>query len=113
MSQRDGKHETTPKSHRDQALSVDPEVATFTTAGGKSEHMLVNLSDNHLAVKVRCSNNQLYRVRPVYQVVETGQCKSLIVTRLIDIVSAETCGQAYHTSAAANCRANLPHATCG
>ncbi|VDO14717.1 unnamed protein product [Haemonchus placei] len=67
----------------DQVLSVDPEVALFTPAGGKSEHMLVNLSDKHLAVKVRCSNNALYRVRPVYQVVETGQCKSLIVTRLI------------------------------
>ncbi|EYC37950.1 hypothetical protein Y032_0755g2081 [Ancylostoma ceylanicum] len=71
------------KSNRalDQALSVDPEVATFTPAGGKSEHMLVNLSDKHLAIKVRCSNNDLYRVHPVYQVVETGQCKSMIVTR--------------------------------
>ncbi|ETN81171.1 hypothetical protein RB195_006298 [Necator americanus] len=65
----------------DQGLSIDPEVATFTPAGGKSEHMLVNLSNNHLAVKVRCSNNNLYRVHPVYQVIEMGQCKSLIVTR--------------------------------
>ncbi|KIH56731.1 hypothetical protein ANCDUO_13086 [Ancylostoma duodenale] len=41
------------KSNRalDQALSVDPEVATFTPAGGTSEHMLVNLSDKHLAIK--------------------------------------------------------------
>ncbi|VDO63796.1 unnamed protein product [Heligmosomoides polygyrus] len=69
------------KKSKEQALSIDPEVATFTPAGGKSEHMLVNLSENHLAVKVRCSNNALYRVNPVYQVVETGQCKSLIVTR--------------------------------
>ncbi|KJH43508.1 MSP domain protein [Dictyocaulus viviparus] len=65
----------------DPPLSVDPEVATFTESGGKSEHMLVNLGDKHLAVKVRCSNNNLYRVKPVYQVVETGQCRSLIVTR--------------------------------
>uniref|UniRef100_A0A0K0DHE1 Major sperm protein n=1 Tax=Angiostrongylus cantonensis TaxID=6313 RepID=A0A0K0DHE1_ANGCA len=64
-------------------LSVDPEVATFTAAGGKSEHMLVNLGDTHLAVKVRCSNDSLYRVTPVYQVVETGQCKSLVVTRSV------------------------------
>ncbi|KAK6046813.1 MSP domain protein [Cooperia oncophora] len=82
MSGRNDNPDKLQKS-RDQVLSVDPEVASFTTAGGKSEHMLVNLGDKHLAVKVRCSNNQLYRVRPVYQVVETGQCKSLIVTRLI------------------------------
>ncbi|KHJ97715.1 hypothetical protein OESDEN_02299 [Oesophagostomum dentatum] len=40
----------------EQALSVDPEVATFTPAGGKSEHMLVNLSDKHLAVKGMSTN---------------------------------------------------------
>ncbi|WKX90406.1 hypothetical protein Q1695_010697 [Nippostrongylus brasiliensis] len=82
MTTNNEKEERSTKN-KEQPLSVDPEVATFTPAGGKSEHMLVNLGDNHLAVKVRCSNNALYRVRPVYQIVETGQCKSLIVTRLL------------------------------
>ncbi|XGW20565.1 hypothetical protein V3C99_003954 [Haemonchus contortus] len=87
----------------DQVLSVDPEVALFTPAGGKSEHMLVNLSDKHLAVKVRCSNNALYRVRPVYQVVETGQCKSLIVTRLIGPPSLDRLTIQYLPTTDINC----------
>ncbi|VDM64896.1 unnamed protein product [Angiostrongylus costaricensis] len=58
-------------------------VSKFPAAGGKSEHILVNLGDTHLPVKGRCSNDSLYRVTPVYQVVETGQCKSLVVTRSV------------------------------
>ncbi|KAK0412745.1 hypothetical protein QR680_006402 [Steinernema hermaphroditum] len=63
-------------------LSIDPETATFITSGGRSEHMLVNCGDARLAVKVRCSDNNVYRVNPVYMFVEAGQCTSLMVTRL-------------------------------
>uniref|UniRef100_A0A1I8A2Q6 MSP domain-containing protein n=1 Tax=Steinernema glaseri TaxID=37863 RepID=A0A1I8A2Q6_9BILA len=44
--------------------------------------MLVNCSDSRIAVKVRCSDNNVYRVNPVYTFVEAGQCSSLVVTRL-------------------------------
>ncbi|TKR67964.1 hypothetical protein L596_024028 [Steinernema carpocapsae] len=64
------------------SLSIDPESATFLTSGGRSEHMLVNCSEARIAVKVRCSDNSVYRVNPVYTFVEPGQCTSLIVTRL-------------------------------
>ncbi|CAJ0594555.1 unnamed protein product [Cylicocyclus nassatus] len=81
MSDKRAEKSTSSIKANEQALSVDPEVAKFTVAGGKSEHMLVNLGGKDLAIKVRCSNNNLYRVHPVYQVVETGQCKSMVVTR--------------------------------
>lgn len=43
----------TPKSEKPEILlSVDPETATFFDTGGKTEHMLVNLGDSKLAVKV-------------------------------------------------------------
>uniref|UniRef100_A0A8R1TJD6 Major sperm protein n=1 Tax=Onchocerca volvulus TaxID=6282 RepID=A0A8R1TJD6_ONCVO len=64
------------------ALSVDPETAVFLPNGGKSEHMLVNISDKRIAVKVRCSDNSLFRVSPVYMFIEPGSCVNLVITRL-------------------------------
>ncbi|KAH7724640.1 MSP domain-containing protein [Aphelenchoides avenae] len=66
----------------DPQLSVDPEVATFVTGGGRSKHVLANLGDTRLAVKVRCSDNQLYRVYPVYSLIDAGQCQEFHITRL-------------------------------
>lgn len=43
---------TTAARKEESALSVDPETAVFLPNGGKSEHMLVNISDKRLAVKV-------------------------------------------------------------
>ncbi|KAL3994743.1 MSP (Major sperm protein) domain family protein [Acanthocheilonema viteae] len=64
------------------ALSVDPETAIFLPSGGKSEHMLVNISEKRLAVKVRCSDNNLFRVSQVYMFIEPGSCGNLVITRL-------------------------------
>ncbi|CAD5235758.1 unnamed protein product [Bursaphelenchus xylophilus] len=63
-------------------LSVDPEKATFLDTGGRSEHMLANLGDTRLAVKAKCSDNNLYRVNPVYIYIEPGQCHNLLISRL-------------------------------
>lgn len=63
-------------------LSVDPDSATYQPTGGNSEHMLVNLSSERLAIKVRCSDNSLFRVNPVFVFIEPGQCTNLVVTRL-------------------------------
>lgn len=43
---------TAPAEKAEPALSVDPETAVFLPNGGKSEHMLVNISDKRLVVKV-------------------------------------------------------------
>ncbi|VDM96624.1 unnamed protein product [Thelazia callipaeda] len=72
----------TPSRKEEPALSVDPETAIFLPNGGKSEHMLVNISDKRLAVKVRCSDNSLFRVSPVYMFIEPGSCGNFVITRL-------------------------------
>ncbi|CAD6195247.1 unnamed protein product [Caenorhabditis auriculariae] len=64
------------------AIAVDPEVAHFPHSGGKSEHMVVNFTKQRMAIKVRCGNNAVYRVDPVYMFIESGKCRNLIVTRL-------------------------------
>uniref|UniRef100_A0A0R3S3P9 Major sperm protein n=1 Tax=Elaeophora elaphi TaxID=1147741 RepID=A0A0R3S3P9_9BILA len=69
-------------AQKEPALSVDPEMAVFLPNGGKSEHMLVNISEKRLAVKVRCSDNSLFRVNPVYMFIEPGSCSNLVITRL-------------------------------
>ncbi|CAD5228342.1 unnamed protein product [Bursaphelenchus okinawaensis] len=63
-------------------LSVDPDNAAFRPKGGRSEHMLVNLSRDRIAVKVKCSDNNLYRVNPVFCFIDGGQCNNLLITRL-------------------------------
>uniref|UniRef100_A0A914ZSI1 Major sperm protein n=2 Tax=Parascaris univalens TaxID=6257 RepID=A0A914ZSI1_PARUN len=63
-------------------LSIDPDAAHFLITGGKSEHMLVNTGEKRIAVKVRCSDNSLFRVCPVYMFVEAGSCNNLVITRL-------------------------------
>ncbi|EJW79180.1 hypothetical protein WUBG_09912 [Wuchereria bancrofti] len=71
-----------PAQKGEPALSVDPETAVFLANGGKSEHMLVNISEKRLAVKVRCSDNNLFRVSPVYMFIEPGSCGNIVITRL-------------------------------
>ncbi|CAG9532742.1 unnamed protein product [Cercopithifilaria johnstoni] len=73
---------TTTAQKAEPALSIDPEAAIFLPNGGRSEHMLVNISDKRLAVKVRCSDNSLFRVSPVYMFIEPGSCGNLVITRL-------------------------------
>lgn len=43
---------STASAQKEPALSIDPERAVFLANGGKSEHMLVNISDKRIAVKV-------------------------------------------------------------
>ena len=63
------------------AIAVDPDTAYFNSGGGTSTHMLVNTSDRKMAVKIRSSNNDLYRVSPAVLLIDGGQCQQLTVTR--------------------------------
>ena len=69
------------------ALNIEPAEALFSAAGGNAKHEVVNQTDsrhafkggrargrfllesrrqNVLLIAVKCSDNQYYRVRPVY-----------------------------------------------
>ncbi|KAI6172517.1 Major sperm protein [Aphelenchoides besseyi] len=64
------------------SLSLNPPRAWFTTLGGVSKHIICNHSCDRLALKVRCSNNHIYRVNPVYSFLESGQAHEFEVIRL-------------------------------
>lgn len=46
------KETATPSTQKEPALSVDPDAAHFLPSGGRSDHMLVNTSDERIVVKV-------------------------------------------------------------
>lgn len=56
--EKEGEMATASVQKEEPALSVDPETAIFLPSGGKSEHMLVNISDKRIVVKV-CMNTSL------------------------------------------------------
>ncbi|TKR87520.1 hypothetical protein L596_011906 [Steinernema carpocapsae] len=64
------------------ALACDPPAGSVPAAGGSSTHQLVNSGGARLAFKVKSSNNNEYRLKPVFGFVEAGASASLVVTRL-------------------------------
>ncbi|CAD6187822.1 unnamed protein product [Caenorhabditis auriculariae] len=60
-------------------VNVIPRSARFTTLGGLSTHTLMN---TRIAVKITCSDNNMYRVTPVYATVEPGQSLPLHIARV-------------------------------
>ena len=65
-------------------MSVVPEPAqALFTPGvpGASHHKLNNPTGGPMAVKVKCSDNALYKVRPVYAVVPAGGQVALEMAR--------------------------------
>ncbi|CAD6196770.1 unnamed protein product [Caenorhabditis auriculariae] len=64
------------------SLNIDPPSASFPATGGNASHNIVSLSDARLAFKVKSSNNDHYRVRPVYGFVEGKQSTKLEIVRL-------------------------------
>jgi hypothetical protein len=63
------------------ALQLDPPMAVFPEAGGAVQHMVINVSGARIAFKVKCSDNNLFTVRPVFAFVEPGQAAGIEVTR--------------------------------
>jgi hypothetical protein len=62
------------------SLFVAPHVANYSSSkGGASRHLMANETDKRLAVKIKCSNNQLFRVSPVYTILEPGAAQRLQV----------------------------------
>lgn len=63
------------------ALTIEPPVAAFSEMGGLAQHMVQNVSGTRVAFKVKCSDNNLFTVRPVFAFVEPGQAIGVEVIR--------------------------------
>lgn len=63
------------------SLSVDPSALQLPASGGVSTHQLHNNSAARLAFKVKSTNNDHYRLKPVYGFIEPGETVQLEVTR--------------------------------
>ncbi|EJW87533.1 hypothetical protein WUBG_01555 [Wuchereria bancrofti] len=62
-------------------LNIDPPAAQVPAAGGQSVHQIANPSGVRLAFKVKSTNNNDYRLKPVYGFVEPGATAPLEITR--------------------------------
>ncbi|CAB03041.1 Sperm-specific class P protein 32 [Caenorhabditis elegans] len=61
-------------------LTIEPPSATFPASGGSSTHTITSVNESRMAFKVKSSNNEHYRVRPVYGFVEArGKMKFEII----------------------------------
>ncbi|CAJ0609274.1 unnamed protein product [Cylicocyclus nassatus] len=66
----------------DHSLFLTPRVCYFSAAkGGASRHMMVNGSSQRMAIKIKCSNNGIFRVSPVYCMLEPGASQRLQIVR--------------------------------
>ena len=63
------------------SLAADPASCTVPAAGGVATHNLVNSGAAKLAFKVKSSNNNEYRIKPVFGFVEPGASTPLEITR--------------------------------
>jgi hypothetical protein len=61
---------------------IDPAVATFSTAGGISAHNVVNPTEGRLAIKIKTSDNNLYKVSSVFAFVNPGTAVRIEIKRL-------------------------------
>ncbi|KAI6204701.1 Major sperm protein [Aphelenchoides besseyi] len=70
------------------ALAVDPPACQVPASGGTSTHQLNNTGASRLAFKVKSSNNNEYRLKPVFGFVEPGASAPLEITRLVSSLVA-------------------------
>ena len=64
------------------ALVLDPPQAIVPAGGGVTVHNVVNATDGRLAIKVKSTNNDHYRVKPVYEFIQPGGSVQLEITRI-------------------------------
>ncbi|KHN80291.1 Uncharacterized protein Tcan_17022 [Toxocara canis] len=63
------------------SLLVYPQFAVFEQQGGASKHTLTNRGQQRIAIKIKCSDNRLYKVNPVYSFLDPGASEQLDVAR--------------------------------
>ncbi|GMT19838.1 hypothetical protein PFISCL1PPCAC_11135, partial [Pristionchus fissidentatus] len=64
------------------SLAADPPICALPAGGGASTHQLINSSEKKIAFKVKTSNNEHYRIKPVFGFVEAGGCSAIDITRM-------------------------------
>ncbi|CAI5441181.1 unnamed protein product [Caenorhabditis angaria] len=63
-------------------INIEPPAAAFPATGGNTSHNIVSESEGRLAFKVKSSNNEHYRVRPVFGFVDPKGKAKLDIVRL-------------------------------
>ncbi|KAL4001711.1 MSP (Major sperm protein) domain family protein [Acanthocheilonema viteae] len=64
------------------AMNIDPPDVTFQASGGNTTVNIINQSETRLGFKVKSTNNDHYRVAPVYGFVSKGDKTELAIIRL-------------------------------
>ncbi|CAB3401653.1 unnamed protein product [Caenorhabditis bovis] len=63
-------------------LTVDPPACTVPAAGGASKHALKNDGTDKVVFKIKSSNNNEYRIQPVFGFVDPSGQTEINITRL-------------------------------
>ncbi|EGT45501.1 hypothetical protein CAEBREN_16391 [Caenorhabditis brenneri] len=63
------------------SLTADPQACTVPAAKGASTHKLVNAGAEKLVFKIKSSNNNEYRISPVFGLIDPSGSKDLTITR--------------------------------
>ncbi|GMR32400.1 hypothetical protein PMAYCL1PPCAC_02595 [Pristionchus mayeri] len=64
------------------SLNIDPAETSFSATGGNLTVKIVSASESKLAFKVKTSNNQCYRVKPVFGFIEPKTDTPLEILRI-------------------------------
>uniref|UniRef100_A0A915AAH4 Major sperm protein n=1 Tax=Parascaris univalens TaxID=6257 RepID=A0A915AAH4_PARUN len=62
-------------------MVMEPRELRWSTTGGMQKVILTNPTEERRAIKVKCSDNNLYRVNPVFSFVEPGQSLGIDIIR--------------------------------
>lgn len=64
---------------------MEPRELHFRSEGGLQKVQLRNVSNERRAIKVKCSDNGLYRVNPVYGIVDPGATLDVEVMQISNV----------------------------
>lgn len=65
------------------SLTIDPPALQIAASGGVVTHSLVNGGEARLAFKIKSTNNDHYRLKPVYGFVEPNSTMSIEIMRMV------------------------------
>uniref|UniRef100_A0AC34Q0P8 Major sperm protein n=1 Tax=Panagrolaimus sp. JU765 TaxID=591449 RepID=A0AC34Q0P8_9BILA len=62
-------------------IKMEPAELRWSAAGGLQKISIMNQTGDRQAIKVKCSDNNIYRVNPVFAFIEPGQTLNVDVMR--------------------------------
>ncbi|VDO64703.1 unnamed protein product, partial [Onchocerca flexuosa] len=75
------KKEEKKEEEKKEEVTYDPKELEFTLGGGTIKLVIKNGTTERQALKVKCSDNMLFRVNPVFSFVESGAEQIIEVIR--------------------------------